>query len=65
MSNEHHSDENLDQQPGTSGEARPRRQGDDRRSRVNPSDNPVPNSPEADEEAVGKGEEILERVKPY
>ncbi len=38
---------------------------DDRRSPVNPTQNPMPSSPVADEEAVRKGEETLERVKPY
>jgi hypothetical protein len=38
---------------------------DDRRRPVNPADNPAPQSPEADHEAVRKGEETLERVKPY
>ena len=38
---------------------------DDRTSDVNPAENPAPQSPEADEEAIRKGEEILERVKPY
>lgn len=38
---------------------------DDRRSTVNPADNPAPSSPQPDEEAVRKGEENLESVKPY
>lgn len=38
---------------------------DDRRGDVKPTDNPVPSSPQADEEAVREGEEKLERVKPY
>jgi hypothetical protein len=41
--------------------AAPRGQ-DDRRSGVNPADNPAPHSPEADAEAVRKGEENLDRV---
>ena len=40
-------------------------QADDRRGTVKPTDNPVPSSPQADEEAVRAGEETLERVKPY
>lgn len=39
--------------------------GDDRRSAVNPADNPRPSSPEADADAVREGEEKLDRVKPY
>jgi hypothetical protein len=38
---------------------------DDRTADVNPAENPAPQSPEADEEAIRKGEEILDRVKPY
>lgn len=38
---------------------------DDRRSEVSPTDRPVPQSPEADEESVREGQEKLERVKPY
>ncbi len=38
---------------------------DDRRGTVNPNDRPVPSSPEPDEQALKKGEETLERVKPY
>jgi hypothetical protein len=38
---------------------------DDRRSDVNPADNPRPSSPEADTDSVREGEEKLERVKPY
>lgn len=38
---------------------------DDRRQPVNPSENPAPRSPEGDQEAITKGEETLERVKPY
>lgn len=44
----------------------PRRRGeDDRRGDVNPTDNPAPSSPETDVEALRKGEDTLERVKPY
>jgi hypothetical protein len=42
-----------------------RRGTDDRRGTVRPGDDPAPVSPPADEEAVRKGEDILERVKPY
>ncbi len=38
---------------------------DDRRGDVNPADNPAPSSPEPDPEVVRRGEENLERVKPY
>jgi len=38
---------------------------DDRTGEVNPAENPAPQSPEADEDAVRKGEEILDRIKPY
>ncbi len=38
---------------------------DERRGTVDPAKNPAPRSPEPDREAVEKGEEILERVKPY
>lgn len=48
----------MDDTPG-------QREVDDRRSPVDPTENPIPSSPEADEEAVRKGEETLERVKPY
>jgi hypothetical protein len=42
-----------------------RLRGDDRRGDVKPTDNPVPSSPEPEEDAVRAGEEKLERVKPY
>lgn len=42
-----------------------RRAGDDRRSEVKPTDNPVPSSPEPDADAVREGQEKLDRVKPY
>jgi hypothetical protein len=38
---------------------------DDRRGTVNPADSPAPSSPAPDEDAVRKGEESLERIKPY
>ena len=38
---------------------------DDRRSQVNPADNPAPHSPEPDQEALRRGEENLDSVKPY
>lgn len=38
---------------------------DERRESVNPAHNPAPTSPEPDREALQKGEETLERVKPY
>jgi hypothetical protein len=38
---------------------------DERRGTVDPAQNPAPRSPEPDREALEKGEEILERVKPY
>lgn len=46
-------------------EGRSARRDDDRRTPVSPTDNPRPTSPDADEESVRKGEETLERVKPY
>ena len=42
-----------------------RRGTDDRRGTVRPSDDPAPVSPPPDEEAVRKGQDVLERVKPY
>ncbi len=42
-----------------------RRGHDERREAVNPADNPAPSSPEADDDAVRKAAEVLERVKPY
>jgi hypothetical protein len=55
--NEKEHDQNLQPEPirGT----------DDRRHDVRPTDNPAPSSPQADDEAVRKGVEMLERVKPY
>jgi hypothetical protein len=38
---------------------------DDRRQTVDPSESPAPSSPEPDPDAVRKGKETLERVKPY
>jgi hypothetical protein len=38
---------------------------DDRRSTVRPSDDPAPVSPTPDADAIRKGEEVLERIKPY
>jgi hypothetical protein len=38
---------------------------DDRRTAVRPRDDPAPVSPLPDAEAIRKGEDILERVKPY
>jgi hypothetical protein len=49
----------------TTGETAGRRGTDDRREPVNPAQNPAPSSPEPDREALRRGEEILERVKPY
>jgi hypothetical protein len=43
----------------------PARGADERRETVNPAENPAPRSPEPDHEAVKKGEETLERIKPY
>jgi hypothetical protein len=39
-----------------------RRGQDDRRTEVNPADNPAPSSPDADTEAVRKGEASLDSV---
>lgn len=38
---------------------------DQRTEEVDPTQNPAPRSPEPDREAVKKGEQILDRVKPY
>jgi len=38
---------------------------DERTEQVDPNQNPAPRSPEPDREMVEKGEEVLERVKPY
>jgi len=46
-------------------EAAGQRGEDDRRHDVRPVDNPVPQSPAPDEEAIRKGEETLDRIKPY
>lgn len=51
-----------DQQSGIQGN---RGTGDDRRSQVNPADNPRPSSPEPEADAIREGEEKLDRVKPY
>lgn len=46
-------------------ETQPAPRADDRTGTVDPTDNPVPANPPVDEEALGKGKEPLERVKPY
>ncbi|MCW2958816.1 MAG: hypothetical protein JWP18_1619 [Solirubrobacterales bacterium] len=38
---------------------------DDRRTEVNPADDPRPMNPPVDEEAQRKGQEVFDRVKPY
>jgi hypothetical protein len=38
---------------------------DERKTPVDPAQNPAPSSPEPDERAVREAEETLERVKPY
>ena len=38
---------------------------DDRKSEVNPAENPAPSSPEHDDEAVRKGEDSLNSVSPH
>jgi hypothetical protein len=38
---------------------------DDRRGSVKPGEDPAPVSPAPDRDAIRKGEELLERVKPY
>jgi hypothetical protein len=50
---------------GDSAADSPARGADDRRSNVNPAQNPAPSSPDRDEEATRRGEDVLERVKPY
>jgi hypothetical protein len=52
-------------QRATAFELAGRRGTDDRRGTVRPGDDPAPVSPPPDEDAVRKGEDILERVKPY
>ena len=42
-----------------------RRGTDDRRASVDPTDDPAPVSPEPDQDAIHRGEDVLERVKPY
>jgi hypothetical protein len=56
---------NQDDARETTGETAGSRGTDQRREPVNPAQNPAPSSPEPDREALRKGEEILERVKPY
>jgi hypothetical protein len=57
-----HSQDNARDTPGdTAGQ----RGTDERRETVNPAENPAPRSPEPDREALEKGRETLERVKPY
>lgn len=58
---------NKDQQdiPDSIGELAGQRGTDERRQAVDPAQNPAPRSPGQDRDAVKKGEEILERVKPY
>jgi hypothetical protein len=38
---------------------------DDRRGMVDPATDPRPVNPPVDDEAVDKGREVLDRVKPY
>jgi hypothetical protein len=58
--------EDTDSEPRISAsELAGRRGTDDRRGTVKPADDPAPVSPPHDEEAVRKGEAVLERVKPY
>jgi hypothetical protein len=38
---------------------------DDRRTEVNPADDPRPLNPPVDEEAHEKGRDVIDRVKPY
>jgi len=42
-----------------------RRGTDDRRTPVDPAADPAPVSPDPDRESIHKGEDMLERVKPY
>jgi hypothetical protein len=57
-------DTRVDQRASAS-EPAVRRGSDDRRGTVRPGDDPAPVSPPPDEEAVRKGQDVLERVKPY
>lgn len=56
-------DETSEQDQQT--DAQPPAAADDRRSQVNPADNPRPSSPEPEADAVREGMEKLDRVKPY
>lgn len=38
---------------------------DERRGPVDPAQNPAPHSPAPDRETIEKGEDMLERIKPY
>jgi hypothetical protein len=58
-------DNNQEDRQGSMGDAAGSRGTDERRESVDPAGNPAPRSPEPDREAVKKGEETLERVKPY
>jgi hypothetical protein len=58
-------DETIQQAYDSTAETAGRRGNDDRRGRVDPKENPAPRSPDADQEEIRKGEEILSRVKPY
>jgi hypothetical protein len=58
-------DQTTEEERESTAQSAGQRGSDDRRSPVNPADNPAPISPALDEEAVRKGEDVLERVKPY
>jgi hypothetical protein len=49
----------------TPGDTAGQRGTDERRETVDPAQNPAPRSPEPDREALEKGRETLERVKPH
>ena len=53
---------NTDNSPARSAAEQPSRGHDDRRATVDPAQNPAPSSPPADEDAVRRGEDNLDRV---
>ncbi len=58
-------DTSIEEQRHSIHESAGQRGTDDRRGSVRPSDDPAPVSPSPDPDAIEKGEEVLERVKPY
>jgi hypothetical protein len=58
-------DETIQHEYDSTTETAGRRGKDDRRGRVDPKENPAPQSPDPDREEIRKGEEILSRIKAY